>query len=162
MQQATAKLSSYRMSPRKVRLVAGLIRGKKVALALAELEHRAKRAAPMMSKLLSSAIANAKVLGMNEKNLYVSEVFVDKGSVLKRSMPRAYGRAYPIHKHTSHIVIKVAEEIGAIKPADVKEAKVEKVAKTVKSTKAPKAEKTTKTKEAKVEAPAKKTTKKTK
>lgn len=147
MQYATAKLSSFRMSPRKVRLVAGLIRGKKVDIALAELENRAKRAAPIVGKLLSSAIANAKVLGMNEKNLFVAEIFVDKGSVLKRSMPRAYGRAFPIHKHTSHITIKLAEKVGEIKPADVKEVK---------------ATKTTTKKEAKVEAPAKKTTKKTK
>ncbi len=150
MNYATAKLPSYRMSPRKVRLVAGLIRGKKVNIALAELEHRAKRAAPTMGKLLLSAIANAKVLGMNEKNLVVSEVRVDKGSVLKRSMPRAYGRAYPIHKHTSHIVIKLAEEVSAIKPAEVKESKETK--------KAPK----TTTKEAKVVAPVKKAVKKTK
>ncbi len=157
MQYATAKLPSYRMSPRKVRLVAGLIRGKKVNIALVELENRAKRAAPTMSKLLLSAIANAKVLGMNEKNLFVSEVRVDKGSVLKRSMPRAYGRAYPIHKHTSHIMIKLAEEVPAIKPAEVKESKDAK-----KETKAPKTVKVTKAKEAKVEAPAKKTVKKTK
>ena len=146
MQTATAKLSSFRMSPRKVRLVAGLIRGKKVNIAQAELEHRAKRAAPVVGKLLSSAVANAKALGMNEANLFVSEIFVDKGSMLKRSMPRAYGRAYPIHKHTSHITIKLAEQVGEVKKADEKTAKVAKATK----------------KEAKVETPVKKTTKKTK
>lgn len=148
MQYATAKLSSFRASPRKVGLVAGLIRGKKVNVALAELEHRAKRAAPTMGKLLASAVANAKVLGMNTDALVVAEVRVDKGSVLKRSMPRAYGRAFPIHKHTSHIIIKLAEDVAAIKKAEVKETKTVKKA-VVK-------------KEAKVVAPAKKTTKKTK
>lgn len=156
MQYATAKLSSFRMSPRKVRLLAGLIRGKKVSIAQMELEHRAKRAAPIVGKLLASAVANAKALGMKVEALVVAEVRVDKGSVLKRSMPRAFGRAFPIHKHTSHIVIKLVEGIAAIKAADVKEKKVETTPKTTKTVK-----KTT-TKEAKVEAPAKKTTKKTK
>jgi large subunit ribosomal protein L22 len=155
MQFATAKLSSFRMAPRKVRLLAGLIRGKKVTLAQAELAHRAKRAAPIMAKLLASAVANAKALGMNEAALTVAEVRVDKGSMLKRSMPRAYGRAFPIHKHTSHIVIKLAEGIPAVKPADAKETKAVKAP-------AVKAAKKTVTKEAKVEAPVKKTTKKTK
>lgn len=156
MQYATAKLSSFRMSPRKVRLLAGLIRGKKVSIAQLELEHRAKRAAPTMGKLLASAVANAKALGMKVEALVVAEVRVDKGSVLKRSMPRAFGRAFPIHKHTSHIVIKLAEGIAAIKPAEVKEAKTEKAPKTTKTVKK------VATKEAKVETPAKKTTKKTK
>lgn len=149
MQYATAKLSSFRMSPRKVRLVCGLIRGMKTTQALAELEHRSKRAAPTVSKLVSSAVANAKALGMNTEALRVVEIRVDKGSVLKRSMPRAFGRAFPIHKHTSHIVIKLAEDVAAIKPASVKDTKA---VKTVKATKV-----------AKVEAPVKKTTtKKTK
>jgi large subunit ribosomal protein L22 len=144
MQYATAKLSSFRMSPRKVRLVCGLIRGMKVSKALAELEHRAKRAAPTVSKLVSSAVANAKALGMNVEALRIVEIRVDKGSVLKRSMPRAFGRAFPIHKHTSHIMIKLGEEVAAIKPASSKAVK-------------------TTTKVAKVEAPVKKTTtKKTK
>lgn len=151
MQYATAKLSSYRMSPRKVRLVIGLIRGMKVSVAQAELEHRAKRSAPTIGKLLASAVANAKALGMNVENLRIVEARVDKGSVLKRSMPRAFGRAFPIHKHTSHVSLKLAEDIAAIKPAQVKEVKTAKAVKAVKTEKV-----------AKVEAPVKKTTKKTK
>lgn len=163
MQTATAKLTAVRMSPRKVRLIAGLIRGKKVSIAAVELEHRAKRAAPMMGKLLASAVANAKVLGMNADALYVSEIFVDKGSMLKRSMPRAFGRAYPIHKHTSHITLKLAELAGAVKAAD-KETKAVKAAapKTAKKAEKPAAKKTVAKKEAKVDAPKKTTAKKTK
>lgn len=107
---ATATLSSYRQSPRKVRLVANLVKGKPVALALSELHHRSKRAAPVFEKLIRSAVANARVLGMNERALLVDDIRVDKGPVLKRSMPRAHGRAFPIHKHTSHIVVTLSSE----------------------------------------------------
>ena len=69
MSQAKAKLSGYRQAPRKVRLIAGLVRGKSVDRALVELEHRAKRAAPVFSKLILSAVANAKALGLDEKSL---------------------------------------------------------------------------------------------
>ncbi|MEK7118859.1 MAG: 50S ribosomal protein L22 [Patescibacteria group bacterium] len=106
---ATATLSSYRQSPRKVRLVARLVKGKSVAIALSELHHRSKRAAPVFEKLIRSAVANAKVLGMNERVLLVENIRVDKGPVLKRSMPRAHGRAFPIHKHTSHISVTLSE-----------------------------------------------------
>jgi large subunit ribosomal protein L22 len=111
---ATATLSSYRQSPRKVRLVADLVKGKLVTIALLELHHRSKRAAPVFEKLIRSAIANAKVLGMNEKTLMVKEIRVDKGSVLKRSRPRAHGRAFPIHKHTSHIFVALSDGSEAI------------------------------------------------
>ncbi len=108
--QATAKLSGYRQAPRKVRLVAGLVRGKSVENAIVELNHRAKRAAPIFVKLIQSAVANAKAQGMDVKTLIISELRVDKGPVLKRSRPRAQGRAFPIHKHTSHIMITLGEK----------------------------------------------------
>lgn len=108
--QATAKLSSYRQAPRKVRLIAGLIRGKSVEIALVELNHRAKRAAPVFAKLIMSAVANAKAQGMSVEGLIVKEVRVDKGAILKRSRPRAQGRAFPIHKHTSHIMLTLTEK----------------------------------------------------
>lgn len=122
--QATAKLSSYRQAPRKVRLIAGLIRGKSVEIALVELNHRAKRAAPVFAKLIMSAVANAKALGMPTDKLIVSEVRVDKGAVLKRSRPRAQGRAFPIHKHTSHIMLTLTEKTA--KSAKTKVEKEEK------------------------------------
>lgn len=120
--QATAKLSSYRQAPRKVRLIAGLIRGKSVEIALVELNHRAKRSAPVFAKLIKSAVANAKALGMAVDTLIVKEVRVDKGAVLKRSRPRAQGRAFPIHKHTSHIMLTLTEKTAGVKTAKTKAA----------------------------------------
>lgn len=111
---ATATLSSYRQAPRKARLLADLIKGKSVETALLELRHRSKRAAPVFEKLIRSAMANAKVLGMNEKTLVVKDARVDKGPVLKRSMPRAHGRAFPIHKHTSNILVLLSEKENVV------------------------------------------------
>lgn len=128
---ATAKLSSYRQSPRKVRLVADLVRGKSVEIAILELHHRSKRAAPIFEKLIRSAVANAKVLGMDEKTLVVSEIRVDKGAILKRSRPRAHGRAFPIHKHTSHILVSLSDASSVSKIATKKVAKVKTKAEVV-------------------------------
>ena len=128
--QATAKLSGYRQAPRKVRLVAGLVRGKSVENAIVELNHRAKRAAPIFVKLIQSAVANAKAQGMDVKTLIISELRVDKGPVLKRSRPRAQGRAFPIHKHTSHIMISLSEK-GAAKTTKTTKKTTEKAEKVV-------------------------------
>jgi large subunit ribosomal protein L22 len=100
------------------------VKGKPVAIALLELQHKSKRSAPVFEKLIRSAIANAKVLGLDEKTLTVSEIRVDKGSVLKRSRPRAHGRAFPIHKHTSHIFVRLSDGIDAEK--ETKETKKSK------------------------------------
>lgn len=124
--QVTAKLSQYRQAPRKVRLVANLVKGKSVEHALLELNHRAKRAAPIFAKLINSAVANAKVAGLDISALVVGEIRVDKGPVLKRSRPRAQGRAFPIHKHTSHIMVTLVDA-AAKKVAD-KKVKEEKAA----------------------------------
>lgn len=115
---ATATLTQYRQAPRKARLIANLVKGMTVEVALLELNHRAKRSAPIFEKLVQSAVANAKAKGMDEKALVVQNITVNKGPVLKRSRPRAHGRAFPIHKHTSHIVVTVTDTpIG--KPAKV-------------------------------------------
>ena len=106
---ATATLSQYRQAPRKVRLLADLLKGLTVESALVEMRHRAKRAAPVFEKLINSAVANAIAKGMDKKTLIVQNITVDKGPVLKRSMPRAQGRAFPIHKHTSHIVVTITD-----------------------------------------------------
>ncbi|HEY4493582.1 MAG TPA: 50S ribosomal protein L22 [Candidatus Paceibacterota bacterium] len=98
-----AKLNNYRQAPRKVRLVTDLIKGKGVERAQAELAHLPKRAGAPILKLLNSAIANAS----EKNNLYIKSISVDKGIVLKRSMPRAMGRAFPIHKHSSHIKLEL-------------------------------------------------------
>ncbi|MEI6494773.1 MAG: 50S ribosomal protein L22 [bacterium] len=101
-----AFLKNYRQSPRKVRLLAGLVRGKKVDDALIQLDFANKRASVAMKKLIASAVANAK---NNDKvdtdNLYIKEISVDKGVVLKRFMPVSRGMAHPIHKHTSRVTV---------------------------------------------------------
>ena len=105
-----AILKTYRQSPRKVRLVADTIRGKRVPDALATLSFLEKRAAAPIKKLLESAVANARQnFGTDPDDLAVREITVNKGAVLKRSMPRARGRATPIKKRTSHIAITLSE-----------------------------------------------------
>lgn len=104
MTQVTAKLRFLRMGPRKVRLVADMIRGKKVLRALDILSVLPKRAAHPVLKLLNSAVANAKHNhSLAVEDLKISEIYVDGGPVLKRSMPKAHGRATPIRERTSHI-----------------------------------------------------------
>ena len=95
----TAQLTNYRQSPRKVRLVANMIRGKKVDAALVDLHFLAKRAADPLHKLLLSAVANAKNnMNLRGEDMIVKEIRVDKGSVMKRQMPKAFGRAGMIRK----------------------------------------------------------------
>lgn len=126
-----ATLKNYKQAPRKVRLVANLIKGKPIAKAELELKHLAKRAALPMEKLLASAVANAVLAGADKAALIVQEVRVDKGIVMKRMMPRAFGRGAPIHKHTSHVILTLSET-GASKkkaaPAKKEEAPKEKKA----------------------------------
>lgn len=106
-----AFLKNYRQSPRKVSLVAGLIKGKRVSEAFVLLDNMPKRASLPIKKLLVSAIANAKNMGsINEENLFVENVTVDKGIVMKRSMPRARGSASRINKRTSHVLLTLSEK----------------------------------------------------
>ena len=106
-----AFLKNYRQSPRKVRAVAGLIRGKNVDQAIAELSFLAKRASDPMKKLLLSAVANAQAnFNISKENLIVKELSVDKGIVMKRMMPAAMGTGHRINKRTSHIMIVLAEK----------------------------------------------------
>ena len=108
-----AKLNNYRQAPRKVRLVTDLIKGKSVDAAMVELAHLPKRAADPVAKLLASAVANA---GGKSENLYVKTITVDQGTIIKRSMPRAHGRAFPIHKHTSHVSLELSTKSEARNP----------------------------------------------
>lgn len=110
MAQVKASLSNYRQSPRKVRLVANLVRGRKVKEAVAELGFLAKRASEPVKKLIESAVANAKHLSIPSEDLYIKEIRVDQGVVLKRSMPRARGRAFQILKRSSHILLVLDTE----------------------------------------------------
>ena len=107
----TAKLRHLRIAPRKVRLVADLIRGKSASEAETILSFQTKRASYPIAKLLKSALANAKNnLKLKEGNFYISKITVDGGPSLKRSRPRARGRAYPILKRTSHITLVLDEK----------------------------------------------------
>lgn len=131
-----AFLKNYRQSPRKVRLVAELIKGKRVAEALTMLDALPKRASGPVNKLLLSAVANAKQAGVDENNLVVSNVTVNKGIVMKRSMPRARGSASRINKRTSHVLLTLMEKTLEKKEKVVKEDKPEKkVVKKSKTTK---------------------------
>lgn len=113
-----ATLSNYRQSPRKVRLVAGLIRGKSVPVALIELDFLNKRSSLIIRKLIQSAADNAKFsFSIDPKNLVIKEIRVDAGQTLKRSMPRARGSAFPIKKRSSHISVVLAEKAVAAAPA---------------------------------------------
>lgn len=105
-----AFLKNYRQSPRKVRLVAGLIRGKNVAEALVELDFLAKRAGLPVKKLLLSAVANAKQKGVEKENLFIKELRVDKGITMKRMMPAAMGTGHRINKRTSHITLALGKK----------------------------------------------------
>jgi large subunit ribosomal protein L22 len=111
MQQAKAIARYVRISPRKVRQVVDLIRGKKVSDALAILQFTPKGATEPVTKVLQSAVANAEHnYEMDTDTLFVKEVFVDQGPTLKRIKPRAMGRADQIRKRTSHITVVVGEK----------------------------------------------------
>lgn len=103
-----AFLKNYRQSPRKVRLVADLVRGKEIGKALETLKFVNKRAALPVEKLILSAVANARSQGVDTGKLIVSKIAVDKGMVLKRFMPRARGAASRINKRSSHITLELA------------------------------------------------------
>ena len=109
MNQAKATLSNYRQSPRKVRLVADTVRGKKIEEAITALSFIPKRSALPIQKLLASALANAKNLSLPIESLVVKEIKVDAGATLYRRRPRSKGMANPIRKRTSHVSIILAE-----------------------------------------------------
>ncbi len=117
----TASLKNYRQSPRKVRSVANLVRGKSVDQALNTLNFLSKKAADPLYGLLLSAIANAKNnFKIEKEGLIIKEIRVDAGYILKRRMPRARGSAFPINKRTSHVNLVLAPKpvkaVKAVKP----------------------------------------------
>jgi large subunit ribosomal protein L22 len=115
-----AYLKNYRQAPRKVRLVANLVRGKKVGRALVLLSATDKKSTTPLKKLVESAIANAKNSGANTENLLIKEIQVNEGIVFKRFQPRARGRASAIRKKTSHISVVLGEKKEANKPTKLK------------------------------------------
>ncbi len=109
--EARAKLSYVRLSPQKTRLVVDMVRGKGVQDALNVLKFAPQKAAAVVSKLVSSAVANAEQKGVSDiDRLFVKTIMVDQGPVLKRFLPRAQGRATKIRKPTSHIVVVLDEK----------------------------------------------------
>jgi large subunit ribosomal protein L22 len=100
-----ATLKSHNQSPRKVRLVTELVKGKKVPAALAALEFLPKRATDPIKKLIQSAAANAKQQGENPDELVVRSIVVESAGMLKRYMPRAFGRASLIRRRKSRVKV---------------------------------------------------------
>ncbi len=138
-----AELKNYRQSPRKVRMVVDVVRGKKVKEALNILTVTTKRSSLPIKKLVESAIANAKHnFNLEAENLFIKEISVNEGVTAHRWMPRARGSAAPIRKRSSRILV-ILDEL-----------------KNKKSKKAAKAENTETVAESKVETKVKKTTKK--
>jgi len=109
--ESCAKLSFVRLSPQKARLVTDLVRGKGVQEALNILKFSPQKAAEIVSKLVSSAVANAEQKGASDVDrLFVKTIFVDQGPVLRRSMPKGRGSASRIRKPTSHITVVLGEQ----------------------------------------------------
>ncbi|MBQ8682312.1 MAG: 50S ribosomal protein L22 [Selenomonadales bacterium] len=108
--EAKAVAKHIRITPRKMRIVMNLIRGKNVNEAFAILKFTPKVGAEVLEKVLKSAVANAEHnFDMNVDNLYVSTAFVDQGPTLKRIHPRSRGQAFKILKRSSHVTIMVKE-----------------------------------------------------
>jgi large subunit ribosomal protein L22 len=108
--EARAVTKYLRIAPNKARLVADLIRGKRVAEALTVLRFTPKKGARFINKTLRSALASAEnTKKMDIDNLIVKTIYVDKGPVLKRWQPRAMGRATPILKRTSHVTVVLSD-----------------------------------------------------
>ena len=109
--EARAIVRNVRMTPRKIKLICDLIRGKDAGEAMAIIMNTPKAACEPMEKLLKSAVANAENNhGMNTDKLFVKEVHVGPGPVMKRVMPRAQGRAFRILKRTSHMTVVLKEK----------------------------------------------------
>ena len=105
---ANATLKSYNQSPRKVRLVTDLVKGKKVPAALKALEFLPRRAAEPVEKLIKSAVANAREQGKAPEDMVVKSVVVESAGMIKKYMPRALGRAAPIRRRKSRILVTLA------------------------------------------------------
>ncbi len=122
-----AKLRYFRVSPRKVRLVLGLVRGQHVLAAEQQLMNLPKRSSLPILKLMRSAVANAEHnFKLDPKALFIKKAFADEGPKLKRFTPRAMGRATPVLKRMSHVTLVLAPvtEMGVKKHADAKHAVV--------------------------------------
>lgn len=127
--EAVAKLKNYPTGPRKMRLLADVIRGMEVEKALAILEHHPQHSATPLAKLLKSAISNWEQGNSGQSaadsNLIVKTVFVDGGRVLKRMRPAPQGRGYRVRKRSNHVTLIVDVKGGKVVKAEPKQAEVE-------------------------------------
>ncbi len=110
MAEVRAKLSGYRQTPRKTRAVVSLIKGKKLQDVFNILDFTIKRPANPIKKLISSAVANAKNLGLSADSLFVKDIRVDQASVIKRIRPASRGSAHPIKRRSSHITVVLSTD----------------------------------------------------
>ena len=125
MVTAIARVKHIRVTPQKARRIVDIVRGKQAAEALAILKFAPQSASEPVYKLVASAMANARVKAdasnsfLDEQDLVIVRAYVDEGTTLKRFRPRAQGRAFQIHKRTSHITIEVAtpDEADAVPAA---------------------------------------------
>lgn len=129
--QVSAKLKNLRVSQRKTRLVADLVRGKDIQTAKVQLQFSTKKTSENILCLLNSAVANAKNnFNLDENNLFISSIIVEEGPTLKRWMPRAMGRASAIRKRTCSVIITLDEiekkAAGKEKGTDKKEEEAKK------------------------------------
>jgi len=128
--QFVARLNNVPTSPRKMRLVADLVRGMDVDKALYVLQYTQKESAKRMYKLLLSAIANWKEKNegarLEENQLYIKEINVDSGRMLKRIQPAPQGRAHRIRKRSNHVTLTLGNRLHQVEEAVVKEKETEK------------------------------------
>ena len=104
---AQARAKFIRISPTKTGLVLDLIRGKGVEAALGILTHVPKTPTHMIKKVLNSAVSNAKQKGLREEDLFISKITADRGPMWKRHRAAGFGRASPILKRTTHLIIEL-------------------------------------------------------
>jgi len=122
-----ASLKQYRQSPRKVRLVTDLVKGKHVNAALSELKFTPKRASAAVAKLIASATANAETNnGKSKDHLFIKEITVNEGKTLYRILPMSKGRAFRMRKRTSHIDLELGEYTNTKKEVKKETKKVKK------------------------------------
>ncbi|KAA9353783.1 MULTISPECIES: 50S ribosomal protein L22 [Larkinella] len=121
--EAVAKLKNVPSSPRKMRLVADMIRGQKVSKALGILRYQPQAGAALLEKLVLSAVANWQQKNEDERaedaDLYVKTIFVDGGRMLKRLRPAPQGRGHRIRKRSNHVTIVIESAAGSLTVAPV-------------------------------------------
>ena len=130
MEEVKAQLKYLRISPKKVRLATGILKGLSFKEAQAQLKNLNKKSSEPILKLLKSAVANAEHnYGLKKEDLYISKILVDPGPSLKRYRPRARGSVFPISKRTSHITIFLSSLKPQISKTIEPKSKTEEVSK---------------------------------